>query len=123
MAKFREFFRDHSGQYVLIGGAACELRMDEAGLTFRATRDLDIVLCVEALDVSFVKVFWEFIREGKYQVQQTSTGEPRYYRFQKPAPKEALAEFSHMLKLFFRQRNSPIQTLSFSGPPSPISTV
>ena len=39
--KFREQFRAYAGQYVLIGGAACDLLMEEAGLDFRATKDLD----------------------------------------------------------------------------------
>ncbi len=51
---FREHFREYTDRYVLIGGAACDLAMGEAGLDFRATKDLDIVLCVEALDKTFV---------------------------------------------------------------------
>jgi len=51
LEKFRQHFRSFPGQYVLIGGAACDLLMEEAGLEFRATKDLDIVLIVEALDV------------------------------------------------------------------------
>lgn len=39
---------------MLIGGTACYLAMAEAGLDFRVTRDLDIVLCVEARGISFV---------------------------------------------------------------------
>ncbi len=46
---FREKFRAHTEQYALIGGAACDLIMEEAGLAFRATKDLDIVLIVEAM--------------------------------------------------------------------------
>ena len=42
--RFRSHFASHEHQYVLIGGAACELIMDEVGLDFRATKDLDIVL-------------------------------------------------------------------------------
>ncbi|MCX6347915.1 MAG: hypothetical protein NTV79_00220, partial [Candidatus Aureabacteria bacterium] len=86
--KFREQFRTHAGQYVLIGGAACDLLMEEAGLEFRATKDLDIVLSVEALNASFVRAFWAFVRAGKYQVQQSATGERRYYRFLKPEDDE-----------------------------------
>ena len=41
---FREFFAGHADQYVLIGGTAATLAMEEAGLAFRATKDLDIVL-------------------------------------------------------------------------------
>ena len=51
---FRDHFNAYNDRYVLIGGAACSLAMDNAGLAFRATRDLDIVLCVEALDTSCV---------------------------------------------------------------------
>jgi hypothetical protein len=43
---FREHFRDYADRYVLIGGAACDIAMNSAGLAFRATKDLDIVLYV-----------------------------------------------------------------------------
>jgi hypothetical protein len=48
---FKAHFEGFSDRYVLIGGVACFLSLDEAGLDFRVTKDLDIVLCVEALDV------------------------------------------------------------------------
>ncbi len=64
---FRERFRGFAGRYMLIGAAACDLAMGQAGLEFRATKDLDIVLCVEALDTAFVDAFWEFVREGGYR--------------------------------------------------------
>lgn len=35
--RFRAHFFGHEHQYVMIGGAACELIMEEAGLDFRAT--------------------------------------------------------------------------------------
>lgn len=38
--RFRTHFAGHEHQYVLIGGAACDLVMDEVGLDFRATKDL-----------------------------------------------------------------------------------
>jgi len=97
--KFQEHFRDLTGQYVLIGGAACELIMDEAGLDFRATKDLDIVLIVEALDGAFVRAFWEFIRAGRYQTRESSSGERRFYRFSKPADNA----YPEMLELFARR--------------------
>lgn len=97
--KFREQFRAYSDQYVLIGGAACELLMEQAGLEFRATKDLDIVLYIEVLDASFVRAFWEFVLAGEYQTQQTETGESRYYRFLKPSDDE----YPYMLELFSRK--------------------
>lgn len=36
--KFKERFADHDGEYVLIGGGACDLLFGEAGQDFRATR-------------------------------------------------------------------------------------
>jgi hypothetical protein len=65
---FRRYFKDFSDNYILIGGAACDEHMTETGLTFRATKDLDIVLIVEALNAEFVKHFWEFIEAGAYKV-------------------------------------------------------
>jgi hypothetical protein len=83
---------------VLIGGAACELLMDEAGLDFRATKDFDIVLIVEALDPAFAESFWSFIEEGGYDIRQRSDGKRILYRFQKPAR----SDFPAMLELFSR---------------------
>jgi hypothetical protein len=96
---FREHFRDYADRYVLIGGAACDIAMTAAGLEFRATKDLDIVLYVEALDAAFVQAFWEFVRAGGYEVQEKSTGEKQFYRFQKPSN----ADYPFMLELFSRQ--------------------
>ncbi|MBQ3368753.1 hypothetical protein IJG44_07615 [bacterium] len=36
---FREHFKDFKDQYVLIGGMACDLLLDEAGIPFRATKN------------------------------------------------------------------------------------
>ena len=47
---FREAFAGHADRYVLIGGVAASLTLEEAGIEFRSTRDLDIVLIIEALD-------------------------------------------------------------------------
>jgi hypothetical protein len=96
---FREHFRNFADRYVLIGGAACDIAMTAAGLAFRATKDLDIVLYVEALDAAFVQAFWEFVRAGGYEIQEKSTGEKQFYRFQKPRN----PDYPFMLELFSRQ--------------------
>jgi len=41
---FQQRFAVYVDQYVLIGGTAASLTMQEAGLEFRATKDLDVVL-------------------------------------------------------------------------------
>jgi len=96
---FRVHFQDYADRYVLIGGAACDAAMTEAGLAFRATKDLDIVLIVEALDADFVRAFWAFVRTGGYQVQEKSTGQKQFYRFQKPTSEQ----YPFVLELFSRQ--------------------
>ncbi|WP_205747354.1 hypothetical protein [Desulfopila sp. IMCC35006] len=69
--------------------------------------DLDIVLCIEVLDADFVKVFWDFIRAGRYQNKQKSTGEKRFYRSYEPENKN----FPEMLELFSRIPD----TLAYEG--------
>lgn len=95
---FRNHFRDFADRYVLIGGTACDLVMNNVGLQFRATKDLDIVLCVEALDAEFAQAFWAFVKAGQYQLQEAATGEKRSYRFQKPTD----TAYPAMLELFSR---------------------
>ena len=65
--RFRDYFRDFTDQYILIGGAACDISFENNNADFRATRDLDIVLIVENLNQAFGEQFWAFIREGGYQ--------------------------------------------------------
>lgn len=95
---FKAHFAGFAHQYVLIGGAACDIIMDEVGLAFRATKDLDIVILVEALDAAFGKQFWAFVETGGYQQRERSSGDKEFYRFQKPAN----PEFPSMLELFSR---------------------
>lgn len=97
--RFRAHFPDDGDHYILIGGAAMWLVMDEAGLATRATHDLDIVLCIEALDSSFAERFWGFVRAGGYRVQERSSGEKRFYRFRRPVRED----YPEMLELFSRK--------------------
>lgn len=96
--KFKERFTGHDGEYVLIGGGACDLLFGEAGQDFRATKDLDLVLLVEALTPEFGQVFWDFVKEGGYENRQKSGGKPQFYRFSKPED----PAFPAMLELFAR---------------------
>lgn len=49
--KFREYFAGYEANYVIIGGAACEVHEETYGQRPRATKDIDIILVVEALSV------------------------------------------------------------------------
>ena len=96
--RFRDHFRMHKDRYVLIGGVACDVAFAHAGVAFRATKDADIVLCVESLDAAFARAFWEFVEAGGYELQASAAGEKKFYRFKKPARDD----FPVMLELFAR---------------------
>ncbi|MFR7721989.1 MAG: hypothetical protein ACLU2K_00755 [Clostridia bacterium] len=72
--KFKEHFSGFEGMYSLIGGVACGLLMDDSGLDFRATKDFDIVLIIEAMNAGFGKAFWDFIAEGGYSIREKQWG-------------------------------------------------
>jgi len=59
---FKEWFKGYEENYVVIGGTACDLIMNEAGMAFRATRDIDMVLIIEALNANFGLRIWEFVK-------------------------------------------------------------
>lgn len=59
---FQRHFADYRDAYLLIGGCACDIHFEGFDLPFRTTKDLDIVLCVEALNDDFLRAFWQFIR-------------------------------------------------------------
>lgn len=84
LATFKNHFAEYCDQYVLIGGAASAELMEQSGLPFRGTRDLDVVLIVEAMTNEFVRAFWDFIENGRYDVRSHSQSERKYYRFENP---------------------------------------
>ena len=62
--KFKEYFLDYAGKYVFIGGTACDLVLGKKNVDFRVTKDLDIVLVMEALDEDFVNRFVSIVFEN-----------------------------------------------------------
>lgn len=71
-----ERFRFYPDSLVLIGGAACDGWFSRLSMTFRATRDLDIVLILEAVHANFVAALRGFIDEGGYAIRERSAGSP-----------------------------------------------
>jgi len=96
--KFKEYFKDFTGSYIIIGGTACDILLDDAGFTPRATKDIDIILIVEVLEPEFVKQFWAFIKEADYERKEKSDEKRNYYRFLNPKNKE----FPKQIELFSR---------------------
>lgn len=105
--KFKEHFGKYQENYVIIGGTACEVHEDAAGQKPRATKDIDMILIVEALSHDFVAEFWEFVKAAHYEENQVGEKgeEPKqqYYRFNKPENREYPTQvelFSRSLDVF-----------------------
>lgn len=96
---FKQHFANFTAQYIVIGGTACDVNLNSANVPFRATRDLDVVLCLEVLDAVFLARMWDFIRNGRYATSQRSNGEPRFYRFSHPGNEL----YPFMIELFSRR--------------------
>ena len=100
---FRKYFEGDDDKYVLIGGAACDICFAADSSSFRATKDLDIVLIVEALTPEFGRKLWAFIDEGGYDHKATTNGEPQFFRFTEPRN----LDFPRMIELFARTDFEP----------------
>ncbi|MGI6321844.1 MAG: hypothetical protein ACOXZO_00770 [Bacteroidales bacterium] len=96
--KFKEYFKEFPENYIIIGGTACDFVLAEAGLIPRATRDIDMVIIVEALKAEFVRRFWDFIKAGEYEKKQSNEEKRNHYRFLNPLKKE----FPSQVELFSR---------------------
>ena len=96
---FRQYFKGYEDQYVLIGGAACDIIFASNDASFRATRDLDMVLVVEALTLEFANQFRNFIKDGKYRNKVTNGQKSQFYRFDKPEEDT----YPKMIELFSRE--------------------
>lgn len=112
--KFKEYFKEFKANYVIIGGIARDHYMDDYGFTPKGTKDIDLILVVEALSAQFVKDFWNFIDDGKYQVKEKDRQDRKYYRFKSPEEKEFPAE----IELF--SRNPDLIDLDINAHLTPI---
>jgi hypothetical protein len=115
LKSFQKHFESYTDHYVLIGGTACDMRLAEKALEFRRTKDLDIILVVEALTDDFVQHFWGFIRAGGYEVAEVDAHK-RFYRFIRPKD----SDFPTMLELFARHPGvlQPVEGLHITDIPT-----
>lgn len=95
---FKKYFKAYQDCYLIIGGTACDLILTDAGLNPRATKDIDIILIVEAIESAFIQRFWEFIKEGGYQIKQKELENKNCYRFGSPQT----SGFPKQIELFSR---------------------
>ncbi len=98
---YKDFFKGFEDNYILIGGAACYIHEELNAQRPRATKDLDVILVIEALSVDFIKRFWEFVKQGEYTERQVGENKDKheYYRFQKPNQ----VNFPNQIELFSRK--------------------
>ena len=96
---FSEHFKDFYESYIVIGGVACEDHFSAEGLDFRVTKDIDLVLVIEAVNNDYIARFWEFIEMGEYKLKQVGEIKRKYYRFINPQNEK----FPMQIELFSRK--------------------
>lgn len=116
LKSFQEWFQGYEQQYAIIGGTACDLLMSDEGLDFRATKDIDMVLIIEAVTPEFGKRFWDYIIQAGYEHLNKSTGLPQFYRFSHPRN----SSYPFMIELFTRRIDALILPESATLTPLPI---
>ncbi len=95
---FKDAFRDYTDYYTIIGGTACDILLHEADLTFRATKDVDMILIMEDNFPDFAKVFWAYIKKGGYKCGWKNEENMHFYRFT-----EGKFGYPTMIELFSRK--------------------
>jgi hypothetical protein len=103
IGKIREYLGGFNANYVIIGGTACNLNLEEADLQGRATKDIDMIVVCEAINTEYLRQFWTFIKAGGYKTYSISVNSDEwvklnYYRFIEPAD----SSFPAYIELFSR---------------------
>ncbi len=96
--RFLDHFQGLEDTYVIIGGTACDLLLSSAGLLFRSTKDLDIVLFLGKDSDRFAVRLWQFISDGGYERRNRRDDKPQFYRFSHPR----VAGYPTMIELLGR---------------------
>ena len=90
---FCSHFAGHEESFVLIGGSACSCWYADSPTSFRGTRDIDVVIVVEALNREFVDLLVAYLRDNGYAswVRHPQNGPAKrvMYRFVNPANRRA----------------------------------
>lgn len=97
---FAERLKGYSDNFIIVGGTACSLEMNDAGINFRATNDIDMIVIVEELSANFGKAFWGFIKDGGYEFWK-SDETTHFFRFLNPKN----SSYSKMIELFSKKQD------------------
>lgn len=98
---FKRYFKGYENQYVIIGGTACEQVLEFNEYDFRVTKDIDMVLIIEALTKEFGETFWNYIKEADYKYINKGTGKAQFYRFAQPKS----SDYPLMIELFAKSQD------------------
>jgi hypothetical protein len=90
LEKFKEYFAGFENNYVIIGGTACDIILQDTDMRPRATDDIDMILVVEQMTPEFGNQVWNFITLGEYKTRQRKRGDKEpaseLFRFINPKP-------------------------------------
>ncbi len=78
--KFKEFFQGYEENYIIIGGLATAMVMNDLGFIFRATKDIDLVV-LSNNNEAFLKRVLHFIEEANYKTKQRTDNPSRHNLF------------------------------------------
>ena len=99
---FRKAMAGHEGEYVLIGGGACSILFDQEAVSFRATKDLDIVVLVDKGASGFARALWSFVANNGYNCWKHAEEACSYYRFVLPKSSPGITSLPEQIELFAR---------------------
>ncbi|MFA6145028.1 MAG: hypothetical protein WCW84_11955 [Sulfurimonas sp.] len=115
LSHFQQYCKDLEEMYVVVGGFATVMLLDE-GLGDghgKATHDIDLVLLTTS-SIEMSQRIKQYVQEGKYEIQKGNKDQYHYYRFVKPEIEgfakeiELFASNENDLKLDDSQRIIPI---------------
>lgn len=87
-------------QFVIIGGSAASVLMEEQELEFRPTKDIDLVILTNTSGELNTRIS-AYVKAGEYSVKEATEGSPRYYRFSSPVG----AEYPKIVEVFARNES------------------
>lgn len=103
--RIREFLGGFNSNYVIIGGSATNMNLENGLLEGRTTHDIDMIVVCEAITPEYLSCFWEMVRVAGYTSGfiNTDKGPKRtFYRFDKPKD----PSFPKYIELFCRVPDS-----------------
>lgn len=108
IANFTKHFENYKDDYVVIGGLATAMIMNDLGFVARATKDIDLVV-VSNNNEKFIKKLLEFIELAGYKTKQRTNNDSKHnlFRFFDSEDKT----YPEQIELFaIHDENSPIFT-------------